>query len=65
VTSGPRVEQALSNREIAAYLDCVAGLLAGQGATLFRVQADRKAAALIRELPVSVAELYRDAGSRG
>lgn len=53
------------NPEIASRLEEVAALLEAQRANPFQVRAYRNAATVIRNLPVSVAELYADEGSEG
>jgi DNA polymerase (family X) len=50
------------NPQVAARLDEAAALLERQGADPFRVRAYRNAAATVRTLPVSVADLFRDGG---
>jgi len=55
----------MNNAEIAGRLDELAQLLTEQEANPFRVRAYRNAAAAIRELPVQVAEIYRDGGPPG
>ena len=54
-----------ANAEIAEPLDAVATLLEAQHANPFRVRAYRNAAAVIRGLPVSVAELFGEEGEAG
>jgi DNA polymerase (family 10) len=53
------------NAEIAARLDEVGQLLADQQADPFRVRAYRHAAEVVRNLPESLAELYRERGFNG
>ena len=53
------------NADVAARLDEVGGLLAEQAAGPFRVRAYHTAAAAVRTLPVSVADLFRDEGLEG
>jgi len=55
----------MNNTAIADRLDELAQLLTEQEANPFRVRAYRNAAAAVRELPVPVAELYRDGGTSG
>ena len=53
------------NVDIAGRLDEVANILAKQGANLFRVQAYRRAANVLRRLSRSVADIVREQGIEG
>ena len=53
------------NLEIAARFDEVAQLLAEQGASRYRVEAFRRGAETLRELPQPVSTILRDAGLAG
>src|SRR5437773_1042063 len=53
------------NEDIAGRLDEVAQIFAEQGANRFRVQAYQRAAAVLRELPRPVSEIYATQGLAG
>src|SRR6516165_316551 len=53
------------NVDIAGRLDEVANIFAEQGANRFRVQAYRRAANVLRRLPHSVADTFREQGIQG
>ena len=53
------------NEDIAGRLDEVAQVFAEQGANRFRVQAYQRAAAVLRELPQPVSEIYAAQGLAG
>lgn len=55
----------MQNTEIARRLEEVAGLLEGQRANPFRIQAYRHAAAEVRRLPRDLAEIWNEQGEEG